>query len=193
MYSIEGTVLLDNKAAADIVEIRFSCGVLRLRPERDEDLDFQYRLFCTSRPHEWDTLHLNPALRARLMQDQFRAQFSSYHAQFRNARFDIIELDGCPVGRIIVDRPGTMIHIVDQAVVPANRNRGIGTTIMQVLMNEAAGAELPVRLKVSSTNDSSIRLYLRLGFVPIEFVPLYVEMEWRHHRSRGGGRGRAAR
>jgi ribosomal protein S18 acetylase RimI-like enzyme len=173
---------LDNRAAADIVEIRFSCGVLRLRPESDEDLDFRYRLFCASRPPEWDLIQLNPALRAQLMQHQFRAQDMSYRAQFPTACFDIIELDGCPVGRIVVDRPGTMIHIVDQAVVPANRNRGVGTTIMRMLMNEAARAELPVRLKVSSTNDSSIRLYSRLGFVPIEIVPLYVEMEWRHDR-----------
>lgn len=173
---------MDNRAAEDVVKIRFSCGLLRLRPERDEDLDFRYELFCASRPPEWDMVQLNSALRAQLMEHQFRAQSMSYRAQFPTARFDIIELNGCPVGRIVVDRPGTMIHIVDQAVVPANRNRGIGTIIMRMLMDEAARAELPVRLKVASTNDPSIRLYLRLGFVPIEIVPLYVEMEWRHHR-----------
>jgi hypothetical protein len=49
---------------------------------------------------------------------------------------------------------------------------------MQTLMNEAGRAGLPVRLKVASTNDPSMRLYLRLGFVPIKTDPLYIEMEW---------------
>jgi len=103
----------------------------------------------------------------------------SYLASFPQARFDIIELDGAPIGRIVVDRPGTEIHIVDQAVVPAMRNRGFGTAIMRALMDEAARDGLPVRLKVASSNDPSMRLYLRLGFVPIEEVPFYVGMEWR--------------
>jgi hypothetical protein len=45
-------------------------------------------------------------------------------------------------------------------------------------MDEAAAMDLPVRLKVASSNDPSMRLYLRLGFVPIETVPLYIELEW---------------
>lgn len=79
----------------------------------------------------------------------------------------------------MVDRPGTEVHIVDQAVVPAMRNRGIGTAVMRALMDEAARAGLPVRLKVASSNDPSMQLYLRLGFVPIETAPLYIDMEWR--------------
>jgi ribosomal protein S18 acetylase RimI-like enzyme len=96
----------------------------------------------------------------------------------RDARFDIIELGGRPIGRIVVDRPGTMVHIVDQAIVPELRNRGIGSAIMRALMDEARTARLPVRLKVASSNDPSLRLYKRLGFAPIETVPLYIEMEW---------------
>ena len=56
---------------------------------------------------------------------QFRAQTMTYRAQFPQARFDIIELAGIPMGRIVVDRPGTMVHIVDQALSPPYRNLGI--------------------------------------------------------------------
>jgi ribosomal protein S18 acetylase RimI-like enzyme len=72
-----------------------------------------------------------------------------------------------------------MVHIVDQAIVPQQRNRGIGTTIMQSLMQEARAAGLPVRLKVASGNDPSRRLYARLGFVPIQEITAYIEMEWK--------------
>jgi ribosomal protein S18 acetylase RimI-like enzyme len=46
-------------------------------------------------------------------------------------------------------------------------------------MTEADAAGLPVRLEVASANDPSLRLYQRLGFVPIETVPLYMRLEWR--------------
>ena len=49
---------------------------------------------------------------------------------------------------------------------------------MRAVMDRAAQAGQTVRLKVASTNDPSMRLYLRLGFVPIETDPFYIEMEW---------------
>jgi ribosomal protein S18 acetylase RimI-like enzyme len=161
-------------------EIASPVGLLRLRAERDEDQDFRYRLFCDSRQQEFALL-LAPPDFERIMRFQFRAQTAGYRTEFPAARFDIIELAGRPIGRIVVDRPGGMLHIVDQAIVPEWRNRGIGTAIMRALMDEAGAAGLPVRLEVSSANDPSFRLYERLGFVPIETVPLYARLEWRAH------------
>jgi ribosomal protein S18 acetylase RimI-like enzyme len=161
-----------------VIEIASPHGILRLRPERDADRDFRYALFCCSRLPEWEPVRLQPALFEHLMQHQFMAQTVSYLNFFPQARFDIIELGTEPIGRIVVDRPGTVLHIVDQAIVPYMRNRGIGTAIMQSLMDEARAAGLPVRLQVASSNDPSMRLYARLGFVPIQQTPAYIEMEW---------------
>src|SRR4051794_36843744 len=163
----------------DVTEIAIASGLLRLRPERAEDEPFRFQLFCQSRPAEFALLQLEAAAFEQLLRFQFQAQASSYSAKFPNARFDIIELDDRPIGRIVVDRPGAVLHIVDQAIIPVLRNRGIGTAIMKALMGEAAETALPVRLKVASSNDPSMRLYLRLGFVPIASDPLYIEMEWR--------------
>jgi RimJ/RimL family protein N-acetyltransferase len=165
----------------EVIDISSPLGTLRLRPEQEEDRDFRFRLFVDSRLPEFALLRqqVGPAAYDQIMQMQFHAQTVTYRAQFPEARFDIIELDDRPIGRIVVDRPLTMVHIVDQAVVPAERNRGIGTAIMQALMDEAGRIGLPVRLKVASSNDPSMRLYLRLGFVPIETAPLFIEMEWR--------------
>ena len=162
-----------------VIEIASPLGDLRLRPEREADRDFRYTLFCDSRLPEWEPVRHQPALFEQLMQHQFKAQTVSYLNFFPRARFDIIELGAEPIGRIVVDRPGTMVHIVDQAIVPKQRNRGIGTTIMRSLMDEARTAGLPVRLKVASSNDPSVRLYSRLGFVPIQEIPAYIEMEWK--------------
>ena len=103
-------------------------------------------------------------------------------AQFPRARFDIIELGGERIGRIVVDRPGHELLIVDQAIVPQMRGKGLGTAIMRSLMDEAAAANIPVRLTVGSSNDPSLRLYQRLGFTETGAVPMYVEMEWNARR-----------
>jgi RimJ/RimL family protein N-acetyltransferase len=175
-YQREGSMEFPAK---DVIEIGSTLGTLRLRPERDEDDAFRLALFCESRPAEFALLQLDATGLAQLMRFQFQAQTLSYRASFPDARFDIIELDRLAIGRIVVDRPGGVIHIVDRAIVPSLRNQGLGTAIMKALMNEAAENALPVRLMVASSNDPSMRLYLRLGFVPIMTEPLHIEMEWR--------------
>ena len=74
--------------------------------------------------------------------------------------------------------PIKSVSVVDHAIVPTLRNRGLGTAIMRALMDEAAAAGIPVRLKVADANDPSLKLYLRLGFTPIEEAPFYIELEW---------------
>jgi ribosomal protein S18 acetylase RimI-like enzyme len=162
----------------DVISLDSPVGPLRLRPERDEDREFRFHLFCRSRLPEWDLVQLDPQVREQLMQHQFHAQTVSYRQQFPFARFDIIELGDEPIGRIVVDRPPAMLHLVDQAIVPQLRNRGIGSAIMRALMEEARRKRLPLRLKVASSNDPSLRLYLRLGFQPIVTDPVYIELEW---------------
>jgi ribosomal protein S18 acetylase RimI-like enzyme len=162
----------------EAIVIPSPAGTLTLRPEREEDRDFRYRLFCDSRQPEFALL-LPPPVYQQVMAHQYHAQTVSYRTQFPRGRFDIIELDGRSIGRIVVDRPGTMLHIVDQAIIPELRGRGIGTAIMHALMEEARAAGLPVRLEVASENDPSFRLYRRLGFAPIETVAFYVRLEWR--------------
>jgi ribosomal protein S18 acetylase RimI-like enzyme len=121
-------------------------------------------------------------VRHRLMAMQFEAQTTSYAAQFPRARFDIVELDGKPIGRIVVDRPGDHIHIIDQAIVPELRSRGAGTAIMLSLMQEAETQNIPVRLMVADANDPSLKLYSRLGFRQIDAAVMYIELEWRASR-----------
>src|ERR1700730_6481918 len=110
-------------AAEDTVEIASPRGVVRLRREREEDQAFRFRLFCDARP-DLALLPLATEVRDQLMTMQIRAQTRCYRAQGPAARFDIVEPEGTPIGRIVVDRPGTAIHIVDQALSPPFRNLG---------------------------------------------------------------------
>ena len=171
------TLRADPRATTVPPEISSPAGVIRLRPEHEADREFRFQLFCDSRQPEFALL-LPPDVFRQVMAHQFQAQTVSYAAEFPQARFDIIELAGQSIGRIVVDRPGDRLHIIDQAIVPELRSRGIGTAIMRALMEEAAARRVPVTLHVASSNDPSMRLYLRLGFVPTETTALYITLAW---------------
>ena len=161
------------------LDIPWPGGRLTLRPETKDDLPFRFQLFIRSRPPEWDQVYLPIEELTQLMNQQFWAQTETYLARFPEARFDIIELNGEPIGRIVVNRPGDRIHLVDQAIAPQLRNQGLGTAVMRSLMQEAAAGGLFMTLKVSNANDPSMRLYSRLGFEPVDEALEYIEMTWR--------------
>lgn len=161
------------------VEIPWAAGRLTLRPETQDDLPFRFQLFIRSRPPEWDQVYLPVEQLTEVMNQQFWAQTETYLSRFPEGRFDIIELNGEPIGRIVVNRPGDRIHLVDQAILPQLRNQGLGTAVMRSLMDEAAADGLFMTLKVSNANDPSMRLYSRLGFESVEEQLEYIEMTWR--------------
>jgi ribosomal protein S18 acetylase RimI-like enzyme len=163
----------------DPVDIPWTDGHLRLRPETEGDLAFRFALFCRSRPPEWDQVFLPVEQLTQVMNQQFWAQTQTYLTRFPEGRFDIVELDGRPIGRIVVNRTEDRIHLVDQAIAPDQRNRGLGTAIMRSLMDEAAASGRLMSLKVSNANDPCMRLYSRLGFEVLEETLEYIDMEWR--------------
>lgn len=79
----------------------------------------------------------------------------------------------------MIDRPGNLLHLVDIGLAPRYRNRGIGTAILEALIEEARAAQLPVRLAVAASNARALRLYLRLGFISIGAAAMHVELERR--------------
>jgi GNAT superfamily N-acetyltransferase len=109
---------------------------------------------------------------------QFRAQDQYYHEHYPNTSFDVIVLDGQPVGRLYVARWADEIRIVDIALLPAHCNRGLGTTLVRALQAEAAASRKPLRIHVERFNPA-LRLYERLGFRQIEDRGVYLFMEWR--------------
>ena len=161
---------------SESIVIPWTPGRLVLRPETPDDLIFRFELFCQSRTPEWYQVQMPDEVRSQLMHHQFRAQTMTYAGNYPKGRFDIVELDGRRIGRIVVDREPTRIHLVDQAIVPALRNQGIGGAIMRSLIEESEREGLPITLFVANSNDPSMRLYVRLGFEPVKETELYLEM-----------------
>ena len=113
------------------------------------------------------------------MRQQFRGQNTSYRANYPDARFEIVEHDGAPVGRIVTARTPDAVLIVDIALIAAFRRRGIGASLVNDVLDDARGGGLPVRLIVSANNAPALRFYLRLGFKPVESSAIGMRLEWR--------------
>ncbi|MEM9596049.1 MAG: GNAT family N-acetyltransferase [Acidobacteriota bacterium] len=150
-----------------------------LRPvSRDDDRELLYQIYASTRTEELSVVDWDDAQKETFLRFQFEAQRRYYEEQFPDAAFDIILHEGEPAGRLYIDRRDDEIRLVDIALLPDFRGRGLGGEILADLLGEGRGAGLPVRIHVEH-NNPAMRLYLRLGFVKIEEQGVYHLMEWR--------------
>ena len=108
---------------------------------------------------------------------QFAAQHQFYQEQFPQAEFRVILLDHEPIGRLYIDRTKDEIRLIDIALLPPHRNKGIGNSILKDILAEGGRAGLPVQIHVERFNRA-LRLYERLGFREIGDNSVYYLMEW---------------
>jgi ribosomal protein S18 acetylase RimI-like enzyme len=150
---------------------------IRLRPISEADSDFLYRLYASTRADEMVLLDWSDQQKTEFLSMQFRAQHSFYQQQFKQACFDVIEQDGVEIGRLYVDRRPDEIRIIDIALMPEHRKKGIGGAILQSLLNEAKAANNKVGIHVEH-NNPAMGLYKRLGFQPVSDEGVYSFMQW---------------
>ena len=98
---------------------------------------------------------------------QFTAQRTHYATHYPDAGYKIITLDGADIGRLYVRRTDSDIVLMDIALLPAFRNRGLGSRILQTLLDEASAARLAVTLHVEANNPRARAWYERHGFVEV--------------------------
>ena len=107
---------------------------------------------------------------------QFNAQHTHYRTHYQDTTWDLILVDGEAAGRLYVARWPEQIRIVDIALLPQFRGRGIATGLIRELFEEADASGRPVRIHVEVNNPAQV-LYQRLGFRPIAESGVYLEWE----------------
>ena len=111
------------------------------------------------------------------VEQQFRAQDQYYRANYANASYDVILVDGQPAGRLYVARWPDEIRIMDIALLSAFRRRGVGTRLLTDLQAESTAAGKPLHIHVERFNPA-LGLYARLGFRMLEDRGVYLFLEW---------------
>ena len=149
---------------------------ITFRPIRPEDEAFLYQVYASTREDELAQVPWDEGEKETFLSMQFKAQHQYYQEQFLNAEFQIILLDDRPIGRLYVDRRPDEIRLIDIALLPGERNGGIGTLLLKELLVEAAWVGKPVRIHVERFNPA-LRLYEQLGFSRIDDQGVYHLME----------------
>jgi len=147
---------------------------ITLRAATPDDSAFLLKLFASTRIDEFKFLDGDQSQLEALIRMQFTLQSQQYHSGYSNAEDNIILRAGAPVGRIFVDESDREITLIDVALLPEDQNSGIGTYLIERLM-QRAGIGKVVRLHVLKTNRAQ-RLYERLGFRKVDEDGMYFEM-----------------
>ncbi len=153
---------------------------LTLRAACVEDTAFERALFETARPDGALLATAFPDLaRKTFLDHQFQFQTIHYARAHPDAMRLIILAENTRIGRMIVDRATSGWRLVDFALLPSWRGQGIGSLLLQALLNAAMQSGAPrVALTVECTNPAR-RLYERFGFAVVEEAVPGIAMEWR--------------
>lgn len=148
-----------------------------LRPSTGADHEFLVGLYGSTREEELSQVAWAPGQLEAFVRMQFAAQDTEYRRHNPHGSFDVVEVDGRPVGRLIVDRRPADIRVVDVSLVPQARGAGIGTRLLEDLIEEARATGRIVSIHVEAHNRAA-GLYARLGFAVAADLGVYRRMEW---------------
>jgi ribosomal protein S18 acetylase RimI-like enzyme len=148
-----------------------------LRPEQPGDEPFLFEVYASTREEELALTNWDAPARRAFLDMQFMAMRRGYASMYPAGEFLIISLGERAIGRMVLNRTAEEIRVVDLALLPADRNAGVGTLLMRRACAEAAQAGKLVRLSVLK-NSRAIGWYQRLGFAKIDESGFYDQMEW---------------
>ena len=152
------------------------------RPINPDDEAFLLDVYASTRVEELSVVPWNDAQRAAFLRMQLKAQHDFYLMKFPYANLQVVLLDQTPVGRLYLAKGEDEIRILDITLLPAYRNRGIGTPLIKELMAEGEASGRPVRIYVESYSPA-FNLFERLGFTQIGEYGASFQMEWRADKS----------
>ena len=150
----------------------------KFRPIVETDTPFLRALYASTRAAEMAMVPWTAEQKQAFVTMQFNAQTAHYTKHYARADFLIIEEDGVPIGRLIIDRQPHEILLIDITLAPERRGNGIGSRLLREILDEAARTKARVSIHVERFNPA-MRLYERLGFQRISDYGVYHLMEWR--------------
>jgi ribosomal protein S18 acetylase RimI-like enzyme len=150
---------------------------LTFRPIADADLPFLARLYASTRLQELSVTPWSDAQKAAFLQQQFDAQHAHYQTHFTGSDFLVIVQGGDEIGRLYLARWSAEHRVVDIALLPSHRGRGLGAALLRDLLDEAAAAGKAVTIHVEKLNPA-MSLYHRLGFITAGEEGAYDLMRW---------------
>lgn len=152
---------------------------ISLRPVAEPgDLPFLGLLYAASRDWEMVNIPWGDDEKRTFLAQQFECQTRGYAHAYPDACRRIITAEGEDAGRLYTTHGGDEIRIIDIAIMPAFRNRGIGGALLRDIQEQGRAESKFVSIHVEKTNPAR-RLYGRLGFNKEGDREVYDFMVWR--------------
>ncbi len=136
---------------------------ISLRPSLVTDQADLFAIFSSTRAEEFACLYWQQDRIVDLLSDQFRLQDIYYRRHYPNAQFDVVLCGEKVIGRLYHNWAEEELRIIDIALLPNWRGKGIGTRLMHGLVSIASQRDMAVSLYVELDNPVIV-LYARLGF-----------------------------
>lgn len=165
-----------------------------LRSETVDDLDFQVALYTSTRWEELAPIAWPDSAKREFLGQQARLQHAHYLEHYKGAELLVITAPVAPssaiagtpeeiwldpadsgrmlIGRIYLRSGSTEIRLMDIALLPPHRGKGIGCALIEALQVESVARAAGITLHVEPNNPAQ-RLYQRLGFALIEQRGVY--------------------
>ena len=91
-------------------------------------------------------------------------QRGEFDRRFRTCAVSVIEIDSQPAGGLWLESRPDSLHIVELQLAPEKQGNGVGTAIVEHVIQQAASRGQAVTLSVVPANPRAKSLYDRLGF-----------------------------
>lgn len=151
---------------------------IALRIVTESDYPFLRELYRGTREAELAPTGWTDEEKRAFCESQFALQDRHYREHYPGAAFLVIEREGRPIGRIYLHAAPGRLRLMDIALLPQERNRGLGTEFMAWLCAWADREGRSVTLHVEANNPAR-RLHARHGFADDGEEGLYVRMRRR--------------
>lgn len=138
---------------------------------------FLQRVFRSAREAEFAAVQWSDAERDAFFEGQSALQERHYREQIPNLERHVVLLAGEPVGRLYLASGPDEARLVDIALLPQHRGRGVGRVLLGRILEDARRTNRRVSLHVERENPAHV-WYGRLGFKEAGTHGVYVQMVW---------------
>lgn len=141
--------------------------MINLRPIKQKDELFIQTVYRSTREEELKLTNWTEEQKRFFISMQSAAQLAEYKIKFPNGSFQIIIYKKKDVGRYYTWENETEIRLIDITLLPAYRNKGIGSYLLRELIKRSDKLKKKISLHVEPTNPA-LQLYLKEGFTHIK-------------------------
>ena len=141
------------------------------------DEPFLLTVYASTRAEEMSVVNWNSEQKHAFLEMQLRAQHDYYLSLYPKASYNIINSGEQSIGRLYVERQEDKIKILDITILPEYRNSGVGTKLIEEILQEGERTKKPVQIYIESFNTSA-NLFSRLSFHPIAEEGINLLWQW---------------